>query len=87
MILINYITVMRICTDVSKALMPGSMLQVYFGATVARYYMALSVLGVSCFTGMSYLLKKVELDELHGLTWFGRFLAEDFFIAKYLHQK
>ncbi|KAI0208508.1 Ceramide glucosyltransferase-B [Lamellibrachia satsuma] len=76
---------MPFCTDQQG--LAASIEKVYFGATVARYYMALSVLGVSCFTGMSYLLKKVELDELHGLTWFGRFLAEDFFIAKYLHQK
>ncbi len=62
-------------------------LQVYFGTNVARYYMALHVLGVSCFTGMSYLLKKDKLDELNGLSYFGRFLAEDFFIAKLLHDK
>ena len=61
--------------------------QVYFGASVARYYLAFHSFGLSCFTGMSYLVKKNALDELNGLSWFGRFLAEDFFIAKYLHKK
>lgn len=61
--------------------------QVYFGTTVARYYLAFHMFGLSCFTGMSYLIKKRELDELNGLSWFGRFLAEDFFIAKFLHKK
>ena len=63
------------------------LLQVYFGASVARYYLAFNMMGISCITGMSYLLKKQELDELNGLSWFGKFLAEDFFIAKYLHDK
>ncbi len=61
--------------------------QIYFGASVARYYLAFHTLGISCFTGMSYLVKKEELDAFGGLSWFGRFLAEDFFIAKYLHEK
>jgi ceramide glucosyltransferase len=61
--------------------------KVYFGTNVARYYQAFHTMGISCFTGMSYLLKKSELDSLKGLSWFGKFLAEDFFIAKYLHQK
>jgi hypothetical protein len=36
---------------------------------------------------MSYLVKKAELDRLNGLSWFGRYMAEDFFIAKMLHDK
>jgi len=61
--------------------------KVYFGCSVARYHQAFHVLGISCFTGMSYVIKKQELDRLNGLSWFGRFLAEDFFIAKMLHDK
>lgn len=61
--------------------------QVYFGCGAARYHLAFHSLGISCFTGMSYLIKKQELDSLNGLSWFGRFLAEDFFIAKHLHEK
>jgi len=36
---------------------------------------------------MSYLVKKQELDRLNGLGWFGRYLAEDFFIAQMLRDK
>jgi len=36
---------------------------------------------------MSYLVKKPELDRLNGLGWFGRYLAEDFFIAQFLRDK
>lgn len=61
--------------------------KVYFGTTVARFNLAFHSLGISCFTGMSYLVKKDEVEKLNGLSWFGRFLAEDFFLAKYLHDK
>lgn len=61
--------------------------KVYFGASAARYHLAFHVVGVSCFTGMSYLVKKDELDKLNGLSWFGKYMAEDFFIAKKLHEK
>lgn len=61
--------------------------QVYFGCSASRYHLAFHSLGISCFTGMSYLVKKPELDNLRGLSWFGRFLAEDFFIAKLLHDR
>jgi len=60
---------------------------VFFGASAAKYHLAFHVAGISCFTGMSYLVKKPELDRLGGLSWFGRFMAEDFFIAKLLHDK
>ena len=59
----------------------------YFGASACKYHLAFHVLGVSCFTGMSYLVKKQELDRLNGLGWFGRYLAEDFFIAQMLRDK
>ena len=59
----------------------------YFGASACKYHLAFHVLGVSCFTGMSYLVKKLELDRLNGLGWFGRYLAEDFFIAQMLRDR
>jgi len=36
---------------------------------------------------MSYLVRKAHLDDVKGLSYFGRFLAEDFFLAKYLHER
>ena len=64
-----------------------ALFQIYFGATVARYYLAFNVFGIPCFTGMSYLVKKPCVDEFGGLSWFGKFLAEDFFLAKLLHER
>jgi len=61
--------------------------QVYFGASVTKFYLAFDMLGISCFTGMSYLLRKSHLDDVKGMAYFGRFLAEDFFLAKYLHDR
>jgi len=67
--------------------LPAAIEKIYFGATVSRYYLAFNMLAIPCFTGMSYLIKKNCLDELNGLSWFGRFLAEDFFIAKLLKER
>jgi len=61
--------------------------QVYFGASVTKFYLAFDMLGISCFTGMSYLVRKAHLNDVKGLSYFGRFLAEDFFLAKYLHER
>ena len=75
----------HLCIEFQNVVHP--LLQVYFGCNVARNYLMLNLIGVACFTGMSYVVKKPELDELNGLSWFGRFLAEDFFIAKTLHER
>lgn len=61
--------------------------KIYFGASAARYYLAFNALSMNCVTGMSYLIRKSDLDAVNGLAWFGRFLAEDFFISKYLHDR
>ncbi|CAH1796489.1 unnamed protein product, partial [Owenia fusiformis] len=61
--------------------------KIYFGCNIARNYLALNVFNVPCVTGMSYLVKKAALDEINGLSYYGKYLAEDFFIAKFLHEK
>lgn len=33
------------------------------------------------------MFKKSLLDELNGLNWYGRYLAEDFFLTHALHEK
>ncbi|XP_074650455.1 ceramide glucosyltransferase-like [Tubulanus polymorphus] len=58
-----------------------------FGGSLARYYIALNRVGLYCLTGMSYLMKKDELDALGGLTRFGKYLAEDHFLSKALYDK
>ena len=62
-------------------------LQVYFGGAFARYYLAFNILGLCCATGMSYMFKKQILDELNGLNWYGKYLAEDFFLTQAMHTK
>lgn len=61
--------------------------KMYFGCALARYYIAFSLLGFCCVTGMSYMFRKSVLDQLNGLGWYGRFLAEDFFLTKAIHEK
>lgn len=64
-----------------------SMEKVYFGGAFARYYLAFNILGLCCATGMSYMFKKQILDELNGLNWYGKYLAEDFFLTQAIHAK
>ncbi|XP_064618504.1 ceramide glucosyltransferase-B-like isoform X2 [Lineus longissimus] len=61
--------------------------KVYFGTALARMYVAVNVWGFCCVTGMSYLVKKTELDKVHGLVWYGKYLAEDFFLSQALHSQ
>jgi hypothetical protein len=61
--------------------------QMYFGCALARYYIAFNFLGLCCVTGMSYIFKKSILDQLNGLGWYGKFLAEDYFLTKAMHEK
>lgn len=49
--------------------------------------MALNHMGMLCFTGMSYIVRKSTLDKFGGLARFGKFLAEDFFFSKELFDK
>ena len=70
--------------DIELASVP---FQIYFGCALARYYIAFNLLGLCCVTGMSYIFKKSVLDQLNGLGWYGRYLAEDFFLTKAMHEK
>ncbi|XP_070210843.1 ceramide glucosyltransferase-like isoform X2 [Littorina saxatilis] len=65
----------------------SSIEKIYFGCALARYYIAFNILGMCCVTGMSYIFKKSVLDSLDGLGWFGRYLAEDFFLTKAIHDR
>ncbi|CAH8583205.1 unnamed protein product [Heterobilharzia americana] len=61
--------------------------KVTFGCYMARSYVALNQLGVTCFTGMSYIVRKSMLDEVGGLAYFGKYLAEDYFLSSALCEK
>lgn len=56
--------------------------KIYFGTYQSRMYLISDLLGIICHTGMSSLIRREILDNIGGLKEFGRYLAEDFFIAK-----
>lgn len=45
-------------------------------------YLAANLLGINCATGMSALMRKDILEAEGGLKAFGKYLAEDYFIAQ-----
>jgi ceramide glucosyltransferase len=55
--------------------------QVYFGTSHARMYLAANFVGINCATGMSAMMRKDIIDGEGGLKTFGKYLAEDYFIA------
>lgn len=55
--------------------------QVYFGTMQARNCLSANAVGVNCSTGMSCLLRRDVLDKAGGLAEYGKYLAEDYFIA------
>ena len=61
---------------------PATLEKVYFGTSHARIYLAASLVGINCVTGMSALMRKDVLDKAGGIKVFGKYLAEDYFMAK-----
>ncbi|XP_067666851.1 ceramide glucosyltransferase-like isoform X1 [Haliotis asinina] len=61
--------------------------KIYFGCALQRFYLAFNLMNLCCVTGMSYTFKKSILDQLNGLSWFGKYLAEDYFLTKAIHEK
>ena len=59
-----------------------TLFQVYFGTMQARNCLSANAVGINCSTGMSCLLRRDVLDREGGLAAFGKYLAEDYFIAK-----
>ncbi|VDP76586.1 unnamed protein product [Echinostoma caproni] len=57
---------------------------VFFGCWHAKISLCASFLGINCTTGMSCLIRKSILTEVSGFKPFSCYLAEDFFLAKYL---
>lgn len=56
--------------------------KIYFGTYQSRMYLIADLFGAICHTGMSSLIRREVLDSCGGLREFGRYLAEDFFLAK-----
>nr|XP_006816504.1 PREDICTED: ceramide glucosyltransferase-like isoform X2 [Saccoglossus kowalevskii] len=57
---------------------------VYFGCAQARVYIGGNLLGFLVPTGMCCLLRKSVLEDGGGIAQFGKYIAEDYFIAKYM---
>ncbi|KAH9286821.1 Ceramide glucosyltransferase [Echinococcus granulosus] len=60
--------------------------KVCFGCALGRSAIALNHMGMLCFTGMSYIVRKSILDRYGGFARFGKFLAEDYFCSKELFE-
>ncbi|KAM7540862.1 hypothetical protein Aperf_G00000026436 [Anoplocephala perfoliata] len=60
--------------------------KICFGCALGRSAIALNHMGMLCFTGMSYILRKSILDKFGGIARFGKFLAEDYFFSKELFE-
>lgn len=45
-------------------------------------YLSANLFGINCATGMSALMRKEILDSEGGIKSFGKYLAEDYFIAQ-----
>ncbi|BFZ04769.1 hypothetical protein BsWGS_07808 [Bradybaena similaris] len=56
--------------------------QVYFGTMQARNCLSANAVNINCSTGMSSMLRRDVLDAAGGLKHFGKYLAEDHFIAE-----
>lgn len=63
----------------------GALEKVCFGCSISRNQIALNQLGIVCFVGMSYIIRKSLLDGIGGLSYYGKYLAEDFFISNKLY--
>lgn len=60
----------------------GTLEKVYFGTGHCRMYLFINLIGVNCVTGMSCLMRKPVLDKIGGLSSFGNYIAEDYFIGQ-----
>ncbi|CAH8670924.1 unnamed protein product [Schistosoma haematobium] len=60
---------------------------VFFSCWHAKVYLTASFLNVNCVTGMSCLLRKSTLSDSGGFKQFGCYLAEDYFITKYISNR
>ncbi|CAL8087520.1 unnamed protein product [Calicophoron daubneyi] len=75
----------HICTSGSRGPSFAWIVQlVFFGCWHAKIYLCAAFFGFNCTTGMSCLIRKSLLENLDGFKRFGCYLAEDFFLAKYI---
>ena len=56
--------------------------KVFFGTHHAKMYLFINWLGLNCTTGMSSMIRRSIIEKSGGPSHFGRYLAEDYFLAK-----
>ena len=56
--------------------------KIHFGTSFARMYLVANCFGMNCAVGMSSIIRKSILEKVGGLETFGKYLAEDFFMAQ-----
>lgn len=61
--------------------------KLYYGTWQARSMLFANFIGMNCVVGMSCLMRKSVIDECGGLIHFGKYMAEDFFIANAFLEK
>ncbi|XP_025102977.1 ceramide glucosyltransferase-like [Pomacea canaliculata] len=61
--------------------------QMSFGTMQARSTLNAAAMGFTCATGMSCLFRRDVLDQAGGLAPYGKYLAEDYFMAKAIREQ
>ncbi|CAG5129557.1 unnamed protein product [Candidula unifasciata] len=56
--------------------------KIYFGTHHGKMYLNANFMGINCASGMSTLFRKDIIEEAGGLALFGKYLAEDYMLAK-----
>lgn len=56
--------------------------KIFFGTQHAKMYLTANVLGINCASGMSTMFRKDLIEDAGGLAHFGKYLAEDYFLAQ-----
>ncbi|BFY99876.1 hypothetical protein BsWGS_02916 [Bradybaena similaris] len=56
--------------------------KIYFGTHHGKMYLSANCMGINCASGMSTLFRKDIIEEAGGLALFGKYLAEDYMLAK-----
>ncbi|CAG0899270.1 unnamed protein product, partial [Cyprideis torosa] len=73
---------MPFISELKEGGFPGILEKVYFGTYFARIYLTADFYRINCCTGMSVLVRKSILDATGGLKPLGKYLGEDYMLAR-----
>lgn len=72
------------CNPLFKSPIPTTTEKTYFYTQHSRQYCTTAMLGIPVLTGMSVLARRSKIEAFGGLTALEDFLAEDFYLCKFL---